>query len=77
MRPISWEWIGWVATALTVASYAFRHPGVLRRIQATSAVLWLLYGIYIHSQPVIVANVIVALAALGSSFRRPVSAVTT
>ncbi len=65
------EWIGWLATALTVVSYAFRRAVVLRRVQATSAVVWLVYGVFIHSQPVITANVIVALAALGSSFRSP------
>lgn len=65
------EWVGWLATALTVASYAFRNAVLLRRIQATAAIVWLLYGVFIHSQPVIAANVIVAVAALGSSFRLP------
>jgi hypothetical protein len=71
------EWIGWLATALTVASYAFKSPVRLRRIQATSAILWLSYGVFIHSQPVITANVIVAIAALGSSLRNPVGAAPT
>jgi len=61
------EWIGWLATAVAVGSYLFRQPVTLRRIQAASALLWLTYGVMIHSRPVIAANVFVAGAALGSS----------
>ena len=42
---------------------------MLRRVQAAAAFLWLVYGVMIHSVPVIVANVIVTGVALGSSFR--------
>ena len=65
------DWLGWLATALTVGSYFFRNAVVLRRVQATAAVTWLLYGVVIHSQPVMAANAIVTVAALGSSFRKP------
>jgi len=37
-------------------------------IQAGTAVLRILYGLLIHAMPVVVANVIVALAALYSTF---------
>jgi uncharacterized protein with PQ loop repeat len=40
-------------------------------IQALAALLWIAYGVAIHSRPVIVANVIVASAAVYSSFRKP------
>jgi hypothetical protein len=63
------DWLGWVATALVVVSYLVRHSVMLRRIQGASAALWLLYGIAIHSQPVIVANIIVMTAALATSLR--------
>ena len=56
--------IGWVATAIFSASYFFRGPTALRRLQAAAATLWIVYGAMIHAIPVIVANVIVALAAL-------------
>jgi hypothetical protein len=61
--------IGWVATAAFGASYLFRRPATLRKIQAFAACLWIVYGVAIGAVPVIVANVIVAGAALYSSFR--------
>lgn len=64
------EWIGWLATAIFVSSYAFKHPATLRRIQGAGAIAWLAYGVAIHSRPVIVANVIVAGTAIWSSFLR-------
>lgn len=60
--------LGWVATAVFCSSYFFRQPAVLRRIQGAAALLWVAYGMTIGASPVIVANVIVAAAALGSSF---------
>jgi uncharacterized protein with PQ loop repeat len=44
---------------------------MLRRVQGVGALLWLTYGILIHSGPVIVANIIVAGAAFWSSFMQP------
>ncbi len=61
-------WAGWVATTLTVSSYFFKRPITLRVIQATSACVWLVYGSLIHSGPVLVTNVLVVVAALGSIF---------
>jgi len=64
------EWVGWLATAITVVLYLFKHPATLRRIQASSACLWLAYGVMIHSRPVLAANVFVVAVAIGSSFMR-------
>ena len=61
--------LGWIATALVAISYFTRRPATLRRVQALGACLWLVYGVLIHAQPVIVANVFVIVAALASSFR--------
>jgi hypothetical protein len=69
--------IGWVATAVFSASYLFRSGAALRRVQALAALLWIAYGVAIASKPVIAANAIVALAALGSAVagrRRPMGA---
>src|ERR1051326_289708 len=55
--------VGWVATAVFSASYFFRAPRTLRRLQAAAACLWILYGVAIHAWPVVIANVIVAAAA--------------
>jgi Bacterial inner membrane protein len=60
--------IGWVATAVFASSYFFRQPATLRRIQAGAALLWVAYGFLIGAMPVVVANVIVAAAAVYSSF---------
>lgn len=64
------DWIGWLATAVFLVSYFTRQPTSLRRVQGVAAVLWALYGVLIHSLPVIVANVLVAAAAIASSFRK-------
>jgi len=60
--------IGWLATAVFTSSYFFGRPLTLRRIQAGAALLWVMYGIAIDAVPVVVANLIVAGAALYSSF---------
>jgi hypothetical protein len=59
--------IGWVATAVFPASYLFRSGAALRRVQALAALLWIAYGVAIASKPVVAANAIVAIAALGSA----------
>jgi hypothetical protein len=68
------DWIGWLATAVFASSYACREPVTLRRVQGLAALMWLVYGALIHAVPVVVANVIVAGAAIWSSFARPVTA---
>ncbi len=65
------DWIGWVATAVFLVSYFAKRPTTLRRVQGVAAGLWALYGVLIHSLPVIVANILVASVAVISSFRKP------
>ena len=57
-----------MATACFGLSYFFKKPATLRLIQAGAAVLWIAYGVLIHAMPVVAANVIVAAAALYSTF---------
>ncbi len=64
------QWVGWIATAVFVASYFCGHPAAMRRIQALAAALWIIYGIAIKASPVIVANLVVAAVAIISSFQR-------
>jgi hypothetical protein len=59
--------LGWIATAVFSLSYLFKSGATLRRVQAVAAVLWIAYGITISAKPVIVANLIVAAAAIGSA----------
>ena len=57
------EALGWVATAVFVASYFFPRPAVLRACQMVGATLWILYGFLIAATPVIAANALVFAAA--------------
>jgi len=61
--------VGWLATAVFLVSYFTKQSTSLRRVQGVAAVLWALYGVLIHSWPVIVANILVASVAVWSSFR--------
>jgi hypothetical protein len=70
MMP-SADWVGWVATATFLVSYFTKGPVGLRRVQGVAAGLWALYGVLIHSVPVIVANILVTSVAVLSSFRKP------
>jgi hypothetical protein len=70
------DWIGWLATAVFLVSYFTKQPTSLRRVQGVAAVLWASYGVLIHSLPVIVANVLVAAAAIASSFRKTSASVS-
>jgi hypothetical protein len=63
------NWIGWIATATFAVSYLCKTPTALRRVQAVAALLWIGYGLLLHALPVVVANLVVAVAALYSSFR--------
>jgi hypothetical protein len=66
---MSYEWIGWVATAVFVGSYACKDPSRLRRVQALAACMWMAYGAAIGAVPVLVANLLVAGVAAWSSLR--------
>jgi hypothetical protein len=61
--------LGWTATAFFASSYFFKKAGVLRGIQAAAALLWIVYGLEIHSAPVVVANLMVGVAAVYTSLR--------
>jgi len=62
--------IGWLATAIFAISYFCKRTTTLRRVQGLAALAWATYGVLIHSLPFIVANVIVASLAFGSSLWR-------
>jgi hypothetical protein len=68
--PAAIEALGWVATAVFVASYFFRRPESLARAQMAGALLWAAYGVLMKAPPVIAANVLVLAAAAWKS-RRP------
>jgi hypothetical protein len=57
------DMVGWMATAVFVASYFFSKPTMLRGLQMIGALLWLAFGVLIASKPVIASNVLVFAAA--------------
>ena len=61
------DWVGWLATAVFVASYRFKDQQTLRWIQAVAAVLWVGYGVARQALPVVIANLLVAGMAVYSS----------
>lgn len=63
------ETVGWMATGVFVVSYFFPRPTQLRAAQMLGALLWLGYGLLIHSSPVIVANILVFGAAAWTTYR--------
>jgi hypothetical protein len=63
--------LGWVATALFAASYFCKTSRSMRRVQASAALLWVGYGIWLNALPIVVANVIVATLALYSDWKQP------
>lgn len=63
------DMVGWVATAVFVASYFFQAER-LRRVQMAGAGLWIGYGVLLGASPVIVANVLVLGAAAWTTLRQ-------
>ncbi len=63
MSPPMTEMVGWIATAVFVASYFFSKPAALRGCQMLGAALWIAYGVLIAAKPVIASNVLVFAAA--------------
>jgi hypothetical protein len=61
--------LGWTATAFFASSYFFKRAGALRGIQAAAALLWIAYGLAIHSSPVVVSNLMVGIVAVFTSVR--------
>lgn len=57
------EYVGWAATVVFTLSYFCREPLALRRIQMLGAMMWMAYGAFMHSAPVVVANALVLAAA--------------
>lgn len=63
------EYLGWTATAVFVSSYFFQRPAVLRLMQMSGALLWVLYGVLIGALPVVAANLLVCAAACWTVLR--------
>jgi hypothetical protein len=53
------EYLGWLATAVFVASYLCTGSAALKRVQMLGALLWVVYGLLIGATPVVAANLLV------------------
>lgn len=53
------EWIGYIATLLTIISFIPKDQFWLRVINAVGSIVWVVYGIGTNTGPVILVNVIV------------------
>lgn len=63
------ENIGWFATALFAVSYMVKKELHLLYVQAFAALIWITYGMAHNTQPVVLANVIVAVSAVIKALR--------
>jgi hypothetical protein len=63
------EVLGWAAGGVFTTSYFFTRPRTLRRAQMLGASMWLAYGVLLHANPVVVANLL-NLAAMAWTARR-------
>lgn len=64
MTPLAVELLGWVATAVFVASYFCGRADRLVQAQILGALLWTTYGVLMRAPPVVAANVLVAAAGV-------------
>ena len=63
------EVLGWAAAGVFTTSYFFTRPRTLRRAQMLGAAMWLAYGVLLHANPVVVANLL-NLVAMAWTARR-------
>ncbi len=68
------DYVGWIATAVFVGSYACARADALRRVQMIGALLWVCYGVLTTAAPVVAANLLVLAAAFLASRRARLSA---
>ena len=64
------EYLGWLATAVFVASYLCRGSDALKRVQMIGALMWVAYGLLIRATPVVAANLLVFGAAGWALYRQ-------
>ena len=57
------EYLGWLATAVFVASYLCKGSDTLKRVQMIGALMWVVYGLLMGAAPVVAANLLVFMAA--------------
>ena len=53
------DYLGWLATAVVLASYGCRRSDALKRVQMAGALIWMMYGVLIQALPIVVANALV------------------
>lgn len=55
------EWIGWISTGLTIISFIPKGEQRIRLINGIACIVWIVYGITLKQNPLIVVNSIVLI----------------
>ena len=55
------EWIGWISTGLTIISFIPKGEQRIRLINGIACIVWIVYGITLKQNPLIVVNGIVLI----------------
>lgn len=55
------NYIGWLATSLTIMSFIPKGENKIRFINAIACVVWIFYGFHKQESPIIVVNTIVLI----------------
>jgi len=67
------EILGWAAAGVFTTSYFFTDPRALRRAQMLGAAMWMAYGVLLHANPVVVANLLNIVAMIWTARRSSAS----
>ena len=58
------EWLGYVASFFVAASFTFKKMTTLRKVSIFGCILFVVYGYYIDSVPVMITNSFIAMMNL-------------
>jgi uncharacterized protein with PQ loop repeat len=61
MNDIYIEWIGYTASFLVAVSFIFRKIKYLRLVNSVGCFLFVIYGYFIDSYPVMIANLFILI----------------
>jgi hypothetical protein len=64
------EVLGYLAMTLTMLSFTFSDMEVLRRVNLLGCLVWIVYGILMGSNPIILTNVAIASVHIFSIYKK-------
>ena len=62
-NSIDWsrEWLGIIATIITLYSFSIRHSLQFRQVNIIAAIMWITYGFMLSSSAVIITNGVITI----------------